>query len=76
MIGIVLIVIFDAKVVDTNTKFGSSGLVFPKTSGVETRFITLFFEDLYEIVIGENGGLFKPIHSFFNLDINKIISVY
>ena len=69
MIGIIGIVIFDAKIIHTEAKCDGSSVVSPQTYCVGDWFVTMGFKIVNEIIICENGGLFEAVHSFGYFDM-------
>ena len=66
--------ILDAKVVDDESKHDWFGGVDKETGGVAGLDETSRGELAHELLVGQEGGLGKAIHSAVNLDVDKTVA--
>ena len=62
--------IFDAKIINAETKFGGTSVVFPKTGCVRTRMVSVGSKLVDEVLVRKECSLFESVHAFFDSDVD------
>ena len=66
VIGVGLVGILDAKVINHKGKFDGTGGVLPKTGGDGAWSIAMGLQELGESFVGDDACLWKTVNSFFD----------
>jgi hypothetical protein len=64
---------FDAKIVNTKTKFGGTSVMLPKSSRVRARMVSLGSKLIHEVLVRKDGHLLQPAHSLFDARANVAV---
>jgi hypothetical protein len=62
--------IFYTKVIDAETKFCWTSVVFPKTSRVPARMVSVWSKLVHEVFVCKECSLFEFVHAFFDSDVD------
>ena len=64
--------IFDAKIINAETKFGGTSVVFPKTSCVlhQARMVSVGSKLVDKVLLRKDCSLFESVHAFFDSDVD------
>jgi hypothetical protein len=62
--------IFDTEVIDAETKFCWTSVMFPKTGSVRARMVSVWSKLVHKVFVRKECSLFESVHAFFYLDVD------
>ena len=62
--------IFDAKIIDAETKFGGTSVMFPKTGCIQAKMVSVGSKLVDEVLVRKECSLFESVHAFFHSDVD------
>lgn len=68
--------VLNTKVIDAETEASFTSLVFPHSYRMWNGKIAKCGKIFLELLVCQDGGLFKAVHPFVNLEINVIVSIH